>query len=137
MNNVTGSTSIRAALISAVVTLHCWRWTIPVRSNRPPRRPSCRRPLFTGTLPTQVNNKDNDNGKSETYDSAGGSDVRSLVPVLVVTHLSALGVGYAIADKRPVATLVQNTGFLQVDTTKVLAATVESLREENRLLVFS
>ncbi|WP_219775544.1 hypothetical protein [Polymorphobacter sp. PAMC 29334] len=63
--------------------------------------------------------------------------MRSLVPVLVVTHLSALGVGYAIADKRPVATLVQNTGFLQVDTTKVLAATVESLREENRLLVFS
>jgi hypothetical protein len=93
--------------------------------------------LFTYKLPPNNNYKEKDNERSEIQSLAGGSDVRPLVPVLLVTHLSALGVGYAVADKRPVDTLVQNTGFLQVDTTKVLAATVESLREENRLLVFS
>ncbi|GAA0728998.1 DUF4230 domain-containing protein [Sphingomonas japonica] len=56
---------------------------------------------------------------------------------MILTHLGAVGVGFAAADKRPVDTEVENTGFFQVDTTKVLATTVESLREENKLLVFS
>lgn len=64
-------------------------------------------------------------------------EVRRLVPALLVTHLGALGVGYVVAGKPPVDTVVKQSGFFQVDTTKVLATTVESLREENKLLVFS
>jgi hypothetical protein len=56
---------------------------------------------------------------------------------LVVTHIAALGGGYLLAPKEPVDHEVKLTGFFQVDTTKVLATTVESLRDENRLLVFS
>lgn len=58
-------------------------------------------------------------------------------PALIATHLGAVAVGFAVTDKRPVDTEVKSTGFFQVVTTKVLATTVESLREENRLLVFS
>lgn len=57
--------------------------------------------------------------------------------LLVVTHVVALGGGYLLAPKQPVDREVKHTGFFQVDTTKVLATTVESLRDENRLLVFS
>ncbi len=57
--------------------------------------------------------------------------------LLVVTHVAALGGGYLLAPKQPVDREVRHTGFFQVDTTKVLATTVESLRDENRLLVFS
>ena len=56
---------------------------------------------------------------------------------LVVTHLAVAGGVYALTDTRPVDAEVKNTGLLQVDATKVLATTVESLRDENRLLVFS
>lgn len=63
--------------------------------------------------------------------------MRLSAPALLVTHIGALAVGYAVADKEPVDAEVENTGFFQVDTTKVLATTVESLRAENRLLVFS
>lgn len=63
--------------------------------------------------------------------------MRISVPVLVVTHVAAAGGTYALTDRRPVDTEVTHTGFFQVDTTKVLATTVESLRAENRLLVFS
>lgn len=58
-------------------------------------------------------------------------------PALIATHLGAAAFGWAITDKRPVDTEVKHSGFFQVDTTKVLATTVESLRDENRLLVFS
>lgn len=57
--------------------------------------------------------------------------------LIAATHLAAFGVGYAVAPKDPVDTVVKNKGFFQVDTTKVLATTVESLRNESRLLVFS
>lgn len=65
------------------------------------------------------------------------SDGGPSILLLTATHLGAVAVGYAITDKRPVDTEVKNTGFFQIDTTKVLATTVESLRQENRLLVFS
>ena len=57
--------------------------------------------------------------------------------LLAATHVAVFGVGYLVAPKDPVDTEVENTGFFQVDTTKVLATTVESLREENKLLVFT
>jgi hypothetical protein len=57
--------------------------------------------------------------------------------VLIVSHLAVAGGVYALTDRRPVDTEVKHTGFFAVETTKVLATTVESLRDENRLLVFS
>ena len=57
--------------------------------------------------------------------------------VLALTHLVAIGGGYYLAPRQPVDTEVKHTGFFQIDTTKVLATTVESLRDENKLLVFS
>ncbi len=56
---------------------------------------------------------------------------------LAVSHIALFGVGYMVADKRPVDTVVKHTGFFTIETTKLLATTVESLRDENRLLVFS
>lgn len=63
--------------------------------------------------------------------------MRVSAPALIATHLGAVAVGWAVTDKRPVDTEVKHTGFFQIDTTKVLATTIDSLREENRLLVFS
>lgn len=63
--------------------------------------------------------------------------MRVSAPALIATHLGAVAVGWAVTDKRPVDEEVKHTGFFQIDTTKVLATTVESLRDENRLLVFS
>lgn len=57
--------------------------------------------------------------------------------LLVVSHLAVAGGVYALTDRRPVDTEVKNEGYFQVDTTKVLATTVESLRDERRMLVFS
>ncbi len=61
----------------------------------------------------------------------------SRAAALVVSHLAVAGGVYALTDRRPVDTEVRHTGFFTVETTKVLATTVESLRDENRLLVFS
>ncbi len=58
-------------------------------------------------------------------------------PALIATHLGAVAVGYIVTDKRPVDTEVKHDGFFKITTTKVLATTIESLREENKLLVFS
>ena len=58
-------------------------------------------------------------------------------PLLIVSHLAVAGGVYALTDRRPVDTEVKSTGYFQVDTTRVLSATVDSLRDENRLLVFS
>jgi len=63
--------------------------------------------------------------------------VRGAVTTLIVSHLAVAGGVYALTDKRPVDTEAKHTGFFQIDTTKVLATTVESLRDENKLLVFS
>ncbi len=57
--------------------------------------------------------------------------------VLAATHIAAAGVGWWIAPRELLDGEVKHTGFFQVDATKVLATTVESLREENKLLVFS
>jgi hypothetical protein len=56
---------------------------------------------------------------------------------LAATHVAALGIGYAVAPTEAIDEEVQQTGFMKVETTKVLEATVESLRAENKLLVFS
>lgn len=60
-----------------------------------------------------------------------------IVGLLAASHIAAFGVGYFAAPKEPVDSQAKHTGFFTVDTTKVLATTVESLREENKLLVFS
>ncbi|WP_411341325.1 DUF4230 domain-containing protein [Sphingopyxis sp. J-6] len=59
------------------------------------------------------------------------------IGLLAATHVAALGVGYMAAPKLPVDAEAKHTGLFTLDTNKVLATTVESLREENRLLVFS
>lgn len=59
------------------------------------------------------------------------------LPALLITHAAAIGVGYYIAPREILDSEVEHTGFFQVDTKKVLAATVESLRSENRLVVWS
>ncbi len=57
--------------------------------------------------------------------------------ILAATHVAALGTGYMFAPKQPIDSEVKHTGFFQKDATKVLAATVESLREDSRVQVFS
>jgi hypothetical protein len=57
--------------------------------------------------------------------------------LLALSHIATFGVGYAIAPKQPLDVVVKSTGLGSIDTTKVLATTVESLRTENKLLVFS
>ncbi|MBA2935312.1 DUF4230 domain-containing protein [Sphingomonas sp. CGMCC 1.13654] len=57
--------------------------------------------------------------------------------ILIVSHLAVAGGTYALTDRRPVDTEAKHTGFFQVDKTKILSTTVESLREEGQLLVFS
>jgi hypothetical protein len=59
------------------------------------------------------------------------------IGLLAATHVVALGVGYIAAPKAVLDGEVKHTGFFTVDTTKVLATTVESLRDENKLLVYS
>ncbi len=63
--------------------------------------------------------------------------MRASAPVLIVSHLAVAGGVYAFTERRPVDTEAKHTGFFTVETTKVLATTVESLRDENQLLVFS
>ena len=63
--------------------------------------------------------------------------MRGSAPILIVSHLAVAGGVYALTDRRPVDTEVRHDGFFTVETTKVLATTVESLRDENRLLVFA
>jgi hypothetical protein len=58
-------------------------------------------------------------------------------PTLIVTHLGAVALGWVVTDKRPVDTEIKHESFFQIDTTKVLATTVESLHEESKLLVYS
>lgn len=59
------------------------------------------------------------------------------IKLLAVSHVAALGLGYLLAPKEPVDTTVKHEGYFRINTTQVLATTIESLREENRLLVFS
>lgn len=57
--------------------------------------------------------------------------------VLVALPLAAFGLGYWVAPKDQLDEEVEQTGFLQTDTNKVLSATVDSLRSENKMLVFA
>ena len=56
---------------------------------------------------------------------------------LIAIPVAAFGLGYWVAPKEQLYQQVEHTGFLQVDTSKVLAPTVESLRGENKMLVFA
>lgn len=57
--------------------------------------------------------------------------------LLIATHLFAAGAGYVLAPRELLETEVRHEGLLQVSTQRVLAAAVESLRAENKLLVYS
>jgi|GEM_PF-1286804 hypothetical protein len=57
--------------------------------------------------------------------------------LLVAIPLATFGLGYWIAPKEQVAHEVQENGFFTVKETEVLSATVESLRDENKLVVWS
>ena len=63
--------------------------------------------------------------------------MRPTMPAIIATHLTAFGFGFWIVPKEQLDKEVHQSGLLQVDTKKVLATTVESLRNENKLLVFS
>lgn len=62
---------------------------------------------------------------------------RSIVGVIAATHLATFGIGYSLAPRELLDEEVKNSGYFTVDTTKILSATVASLREENKLLVYS
>jgi hypothetical protein len=62
---------------------------------------------------------------------------RRTIGLLAATHIVALGAGYVAAPRALLDSEVKHTGFFTVDTTKVLATTVESLREESKLLVYT
>lgn len=57
--------------------------------------------------------------------------------LLLATHITALGTGYVLAPKQLLDAEVRHTGLFTTDATKVLAATIESLREDNKLVVYS
>lgn len=57
--------------------------------------------------------------------------------LLAGTHLAAGIVGWSLAPRELLETEVRSVGFFRTDTKRVLSAAVESLRAENRLLVYS
>lgn len=63
--------------------------------------------------------------------------MREALPLLVVSHLAVAGGVYALTDRRPIDAEVKHEGLFTIDATKVLATTVQSLREENKLVVFT
>lgn len=63
--------------------------------------------------------------------------MREAIPALIITHLGAVALGWAVTDKRPVDTVVKHEGYFSDTTTHILSATVESLREEAKLQVYS
>ena len=56
---------------------------------------------------------------------------------LVALPLAAFGLGYWVAPKEELDTVVEHSGYFRTDTKKVLSATVDSLRSENKLVVWS
>ena len=63
--------------------------------------------------------------------------MRPNLPIIIATHAVALGSGYYLAPKEHLDSEVEHTGFFQIDTKRVLSNTVESLRAENKLVVWS
>jgi len=57
--------------------------------------------------------------------------------LLTATHLAAGLAGYVAAPTEPLDREVRQAGLFTTDTRRVLAATVNSLRAESRLLVYS
>jgi hypothetical protein len=62
---------------------------------------------------------------------------RQHLAVLLLLPISGFGLGYAVAPKEQLDHEVQQSGFLQTDTSRIISATVESLRDEKKMLVFS
>jgi hypothetical protein len=56
---------------------------------------------------------------------------------LAASHVAVFGIGWALAPDQVIDEEVRQTGFMKVEATKVLEATVQSLRTENKLLVYS
>ena len=56
---------------------------------------------------------------------------------LVGSSLAAFGIGYIVAPTEQLDTEVTDNGLVSTTTTQVLSATVESLRKENKLQVFT
>ena len=56
---------------------------------------------------------------------------------LATVPLATFGLGYWVAPKEQLAKEVQESGFFTVKETEVLSATVESLRAESKLVVWS
>ncbi len=63
--------------------------------------------------------------------------MRLAARALIASHLAVAGVTYALTDRRPVDTEVTHDGLFRLSTTRVLAATVESLREDSKLQVLT
>ena len=59
------------------------------------------------------------------------------ISVFLGSSLAAFGVGYVVAPDEPLDNVVEHRGFFSTTTSTVLSATVNSLRNENKLLVFS
>lgn len=62
---------------------------------------------------------------------------RILMGGLAASHVAMFGLGWALAPDQPIDEEVKHIGFVRVEAAKVLEAAVESLRAENKLLVFS
>ena len=59
------------------------------------------------------------------------------LPLLMGSSLAAFGIGYIVAPTEQLDTEVTESGLVSTTTTQVLSATVESLRKENKLQVFT
>ena len=57
--------------------------------------------------------------------------------ILMGSSLAAFGIGYIVAPTEQMDTEVTDGGLVSATTTQVLSATVESLRAENKLQVFT
>lgn len=57
--------------------------------------------------------------------------------LLAGTYLGAGAIGYQLAPREILDNEVKQAGFFTVDTKRVLSSTVDSLRDENKLLVFA
>ena len=63
--------------------------------------------------------------------------IRISLPLLMGSSLAAFGIGYIVATTEQLDTEVTDSGILSTTTTQVLSATVQSLRKENKLQVFT
>lgn len=59
------------------------------------------------------------------------------LPGLLLACVVTFGAGYAVAPREMLDEEVHYDGIFRTDTSKVLSTTVESLRQENKLLVFT